>query len=164
MKLGIDVGRVLISPGDESSPDTSFIGGSAEDALRTPAYEGMFEILPAIVEHFGGRVWIVSKCGAKVRARTLDWFAHHLFFERTGIDPANVHFCRERPQKAGICADLGITHFVDDRLDVLDPMRGVVPWRYLFGPQRETPECETGLHLVPDWPSAGRVLRAAGVA
>ena len=164
MKLGIDVGRVLISPGDESSPDTSFIGGSPEDALRTPPYSGMFETLPAVVEHFGGRVWIVSKCGAKVRARTLDWFAHHRFFERTGIDSANVRFCRERPQKAYICAELGITHFVDDRLDVLEPMSGVVRSRYLFGPQRERPATVAGLHWVPDWPSAGLALRSAGVA
>jgi hypothetical protein len=45
MKLGIDVGRVLISPGDETKPDTSFIGGSLEDALNTPPYEGMFDVM-----------------------------------------------------------------------------------------------------------------------
>jgi hypothetical protein len=161
MKLGIDVGRVLISPGDESSPDTSFIGGSLDDALRTPPYPGMFETLPAIVDHFGAQVWIVSKCGARVRARTLEWFAHHRFFEQTGIDAARVHFCRERPQKAGICADIGITHFVDDRFDVLEPMRGIVSSRYLFGPQRVRPPAEPGLHPVPDWESVGRALRSA---
>ena len=64
MKLGIDVGRVLISPGDESKPDTSFIGGSIDDALRTPPYEGMFDVVPALVRKFDGRVWIVSKMRA----------------------------------------------------------------------------------------------------
>ena len=161
MKLGIDVGRVLISPGDESSPDTSFIGGSPEDALRTPAYDGMFEELPGLVAQFRGQVWIVSKCGARVRQRTLDWFAHHSFFERTGIDPVRVRFCRERPQKAGICAELGITHFVDDRLDVLEPMRDIVRWRFLFGPQREKVRAEAGLVEVADWPGASRAVRSA---
>lgn len=159
MKLGIDVGRVLISPGDESSPDTSFIGGSLEDALRTPPYERMFDVLPAIVRRFAPDVWIVSKCGARVRDRTLAWFERHRFFERTGIDPAHVRFCRERSQKAGICADLGITHFVDDRYDVLEPMRGIVRFRFLFGPQREPPPVEPGLSSLPDWECAGRVLR-----
>jgi len=70
MNLGIDVGRVLISPGDEASPDTSFIGGSHEDAMRTPPYDGMFEVLPGIVQRFDRRVWIVSKCGARVRQRS----------------------------------------------------------------------------------------------
>lgn len=161
MKLGIDVGRVLISPGDDATPDTSFIGGSQEDAMRTPPYDGMFEELPALVSLFRGQVWIVSKCGARVRQRTLDWFAHHRFFERTGIDPARVRFCRERPQKAGICAELGITHFVDDRRDVLEPMRNVVRFRFLFGPQREEVPAEPGIVPVADWPGTARALRSA---
>jgi hypothetical protein len=158
MKLGIDVGRVLISPGDESAPDTSFIGGSLEDALRTPPYDGMFERLPGIVQRFSGRVWIVSKCRKRVQDRTLAWFAHHRFFERTGIDPANVRFCIERPQKAGICAQLGITHFVDDRMDVLEPMRGIVAERFLFGPQRHTVPADTGVRALANWPEVGLAL------
>jgi hypothetical protein len=157
-RLGIDVGRVLISPGDESSPDTSFIGGSLEDALRTPPYDGMFDVLPALVERFAARVWIVSKCGTRVRERTEAWFRHHRFFERTGIDPSNVRFCRERPQKAPICAELGITHFIDDRADVLEPMRGIVANRFLFGPQRRPVAADAGLHPLADWPAVGRTL------
>jgi|SRR5215831_3010847 len=158
MKLGIDVGRVLISPGDESSPDTSFIGGSLEDALRTPPYPGMFDTLPAIVRRFAPHVWIVSKCGARVQQRTRDWFAHHHFFERTGIDPCQVRFCRERPQKALHCAELGITHFIDDRVDVLEAMRGVVQHRYLFGPQREPAPSEGGLMPIADWHAVAAAL------
>jgi len=157
-RLGIDVGRVLISPGDESSPDTSFIGGSLEDALRTPPYEDMFEVLPALVETFAARVWIVSKCGVRVRERTEAWFQHHAFFERTGIDRANVRFCRERAQKTPICAELGITHFIDDRADVLEPMRGIVGNRFLFGPQRKPMTSDTGLVLVEDWRAVARAF------
>jgi hypothetical protein len=136
MKLGIDVGRVLIAPGDGSRPDTSFIGGSLEDALSTPPYEGMFDVVPALANRFDGRVWIVSKCGRRIQERTLQWFERHRFFERTGIDRRNVRFCLQRPEKALHCRELGITHFIDDRTDVLDAMLGVVPNRYLFGPQR----------------------------
>ena len=136
MKSGIDVGRVLISPGDESKPDTSFIGGSLEDALRTPPYEGMFDVVPALVQRFGGQVWIVSKCGQRIQDRTLQWFERHRFYERTGIDRRNVRFCLRRPDKAIHCRELGITHFIDDRVDVLMPMRSLVPNLYLFGPQR----------------------------
>jgi hypothetical protein len=157
-RLGIDVGRVLISPGDESSPDTSFIGGSFEDALRTPPYEGMFDVLPRLVEQFAARVWIVSKCGARVAQRTEAWFKHHRFFERTGIDPANLRFCRERAQKAPICAELAITHFIDDRADVLEPMRGIVANRFLFGPQRKSPSVASGMVPLEDWPAVGREL------
>jgi hypothetical protein len=159
MKLGIDVGRVLISPGDESRPDTSFIGGSHENALRTPPYPGMFDTLPGIVARFAPHVWIVSKCGARVQQRTRDWFEHHRFFARTGIDPANVRFCLERPQKALHCAELGITHFVDDRVDVLQAMRGVVRERILFGPQRRSPDAREGLRHVAGWSELGELLR-----
>ena len=49
-------------------------------------------------------------------------------------------FCLKRPEKAIHCRELGITHFIDDRTDVLAAMIGVVPLLYLFGPQRgETP-------------------------
>src|SRR3954465_7542516 len=43
MKLGIDERRDLTSPGDESKPDTSFIGGTLDHALNTPPYERMFD-------------------------------------------------------------------------------------------------------------------------
>ena len=156
MKLGIDVGRVLISPGDESRPDTSFIGGTLQDALRTPPYAGMFEVVPALVERFGGQVWIVSKCGKRVQERTLQWFAHHRFFERTGIDRESVRFCLQRPQKALHCRELGITHFIDDRTDVLEAMLGVVPHLFLFGPQR-APVPKT-LRCVLGWPEVAAAL------
>ena len=136
MKLGIDVGRVLITPGDDLAPDTSFIGGSLEVALRTPPYPGMFDVVPQLVERFGGAVWVISKCGPKVQEKTRQWMRHHRFFERTGIDAARLRFCLRRPEKAVHCAEIGITHFIDDRSDVLAAMRGIVPNLYLFGPQR----------------------------
>jgi hypothetical protein len=158
MKLGIDVGRVLISPGDDSAPDTSFIGGTLEDALRTPPYEGVFAVVPRLVEKFEGRVWIISKCGPRIQDRTRQWLKHHRFFERTGIPEGHLRFCLRRPQKALHCADLGITHFIDDRFDVLDAMRGVVPNRYLFGPQREDTQRNSPVTEVLTWADVARLL------
>src|SRR6266571_7170723 len=73
----------------------------------------------------------VSKCGPKIAAMTSSWLAYHAFFERTGIPPENLHFVRRRPEKAPVCAGLGVTHFVDDRVDVLVHMT-TVAHRYLF--------------------------------
>lgn len=156
MRLGIDVGRVLISPGKDSAPDTSFIGGTLEDALRTPPYEGMFDVVPALVNRFCGQVWIISKCGRRVQDRTLQWFDHHRFFERTGVNRLNVRFCLKRPDKALHCRELRITHFIDDRVDVLEAMIGVVPHLYLFGEQPGS-----GFHAyqqVRGWPDVARLL------
>jgi hypothetical protein len=129
-RLGVDIGRVIIE-GD--GPDTSFVGGSEEEALRAPEIRGAFEALARLRPDFGGRIWLVSKCGKRVEARTRLWLARHRFFEITGISPENLAFCRTRPEKAPICEALGITCFVDDRWDVLATMDGIVPHRILFG-------------------------------
>src|SRR5262245_27105744 len=66
--LGVDVGRVIIAPG-EGEDDTFFLRGPEEEALETPPTEACFETLAALTEAFEGRVWIVSKAGPKIADR-----------------------------------------------------------------------------------------------
>jgi hypothetical protein len=155
-RLGVDFGRVIHGGAaadsgheagreggrDDAGEDTGFLGGGMAEALLTPATEGVFEVLPRLVERFERRVWIISKCGERTEEKTRRWLDHHCFYERTGMPPGNVRFCRRRADKALICAELGITHMIDDRLDVHRAIRDLVPYRYLFGPQDE---------LVPRW-------------
>ena len=155
-RLGIDVGRVLIAAALPGGGDTAFIGGSMADALATPAYEGMFEHVPELVERFEGRVWLVSKAGPSVQAKTRQWLRHHRFHERTGIPAENVRFCRERAQKAIHCKQLHITHFIDDRADVLQHLQGIVPHCYLFGPQRKRSQVQAEAALT--WAEAARLV------
>jgi hypothetical protein len=157
-KLGIDIGRVLISTAGESKQDTSFIAGSREAALNTPPYEGMFDVVPSLVRLFEYRVWLISKCGPRVQQRSREWLAHHHFFERTGIPIDHLRFCLQRPQKATHCAELGITHFIDDRLDVLEAMRRTVPNLYLFGPRRRAVVGGTWFCATATWAAAGKAV------
>ena len=120
MILGVDVGGVIIGRENDRT-DTSFFG---PNYLQTTCVEGVFETLARLGE-LGFTIHVVSKCGENTRRKTLEWLAHHDFYERTGVDPARVHFCRTRPQKAPICTSQGITHFVDDRLDVLEYLSDV---------------------------------------
>ena len=156
-RLGIDIGRVLIAAEGPHGEDTAFIGGSLQDALDTPPYEGMFDAVVPLVEKFEGRVWLVSKCGPSVQAKSRAWLRHHRFFERTGIAPENLRFCLQRPQKADHCRQLRITHFIDDRTDVLHHLQDIVPNRYLFGPQRK-PVTVEGLVLLPAWKDAAALV------
>jgi hypothetical protein len=142
--LGVDIGRVIIC-GD--GPDTSFIGGSESDAMRSPAVEGAFESLTRLCARFERRVWLVSKCGPKVQERTRRWLDRQRFFQTTGIPYGQLRFCRERREKAPICSELGIGFFVDDRLDVLTAMQGLVPHRLQFG-ATTAPE---GIVAAPTW-------------
>src|SRR5690606_35305668 len=125
--LGVDVGGVVIDRVADGT-DTSFFG---DDPMSTPAVRGVFTALAALTPAFDGRVYIVSKAGPRTAQRTRDWMAVHRFAERTGVPEENLHFVRERPDKAPVAARLGVTHFVDDQLDVLDHLESV-PHRYLF--------------------------------
>ncbi|MFG3258939.1 hypothetical protein [Streptomyces sp. NPDC048172] len=126
--LGVDVGGVIIGRVAEGS-DTSFFG---PQPLLTPAVDGVMEALAALTaEPFAGRVHVISKAGPRVADRTREWLGHHDFFARTGIPDGHLHFVRERADKAPVCARLGVTHFVDDRLDVLAHLT-TVAHRLLF--------------------------------
>lgn len=137
-RLGIDIGRVIITPGDDNH-DTSFIGGDMEAALQTPPMEGAFETIKVLVDHFDQQVWLISKCGPHIQERTRWWLARHQFWRAANMNVDHIRFCRKRHEKAPLCEKLGITHFIDDRADCLDPMRGIVEHRFLFGPQKHEP-------------------------
>ncbi len=160
-RLGVDVGGVIISRQNDHT-DTSFFG---HNYLKTTAVEEVFECLRQLREG-GFEVFIVSKCGANVQRKTLEWMAHHRFFERTGIASTHVHFCRTRPEKAPICERHGITHFVDDRLDVLDYLK-TVEQLYLFQPNdADYREWQRGhrAHCFTDWPSlTARLLQELAI-
>ncbi|MFB8274141.1 hypothetical protein [Nocardia colli] len=142
-RLGVDFGRVIqgaaLQAGDA---DTVFLAGGLDEALRTPPSPGAFDVLPRLVRLFEGRAWVISKCGERIEQRTRQWLDHHDFFDRTGIPREHLRFCRKRADKAGHCAELGITHMIDDRIDVHHALRDLVPHRYLFGVQPDP---------VPDW-------------
>ncbi len=128
--LGVDIGGVIIDRSADGT-DTSFHGGNY---LRTPAVHGAFSGLHRLVdERFGTEVYLVSKCGLSTERRTLEWLEDRRFYRRTGVLPGHARFCRGRREKADVCAALGITHFVDDRLEVLGYLEGV-PNRFLFRP------------------------------
>ena len=135
-RLGVDFGRVIHgASAAEGLQDTVFLDGGFSEALASPPTDGAFEVLPRLVDAFGGRVWVISKCGPRIQERTLAWLDHHDFYARTGVPRGNVRFCRKRADKAGHCEQLRITHMVDDRIDVHRALVGSVPCRYLFGRQ-----------------------------
>jgi hypothetical protein len=130
--LGVDVGGVLVDRIAADGSDTSFF---SERFLETPAVAGAFDTLLRLRrERFGERICIVSKCGPRTEEKTRLWLGHHGLLDALGLDERALHFCRKRPDKAPICKRLGVTHFIDDRMDVLVHLTSV-RYRILFGPQ-----------------------------
>jgi len=152
-RLGIDIGRVIIDgPAHRGAGDTAFFHGDEVAMLATPEMAGAVPAIARLVALFSGQVWLVSKCGPAVQARTLRWLDGHEFYQRTGLLPGNVRFCLTRPDKRQHCTELDLTHFVDDHPEVHAAIRGTVDHQYFFGPQRE-PVPGYGIH-VPDWAEA----------
>jgi hypothetical protein len=126
--------------------------------------EGAFDAIGELAaRRFGSAIYLVSKCGADVQQKSIEWLAHRGFFEATGVPADNLRFCRERHEKAAICAELEITHFVDDRLEVLSHMTSVEKL-YLFRP-RESEVARFAQHLarvrrVESWKSVRDALLA----
>lgn len=159
-RLGIDIGRVIIDgPSHPQGGDTAFFSGTEEVMLATPEMPGCVAAVAALTRLFRGQVWLVSKCGPRIAGRTLRWLDAHDFYARTGLPPGHVRFCRTRADKRLHCADLGLTHFVDDHPEVHDAIRGAVAVQVFFGPQR-APVPDYGTHA-PTWADALRVLEAS---
>lgn len=72
-----------------------------------------------------------------------------------------MHFCIERKQKAGISHHLGLTAFVDDRLEILGYLSHMEDL-FLFNPN-ESEVAENSQHLplvtvVKNWTELGALL------
>jgi len=147
-RLGIDIGRVIINgPAHPGGGDTAFFEGDEATMLATPEMDGAVPAIARLVSLFAGRVWLISKCGPRVQARTLRWLEGHNFYQRTGLPAAHVRFCRTRPDKRVHCQQLALTHLVDDHPEVHAAIRGTVDYQYFFGPQRH-PVPGYGIHTL----------------
>lgn len=157
-KLGVDIGGVIIENHDVSA-DTSFM---SKNFLSTPATADAFIELKRLNEgRFKDRVFLVSKCGPSVQSKTRKWLKHNNFYEITGISEDMVHFCLERIEKAEISHSLGLTAFVDDRLEILGYLKHLSDL-FLFKPQEAEVE-ENREHLplvtvVNSWAELGTLL------
>ncbi len=127
--LGIDIGKVLMG-------DTDGKVLSSTNYLDVPEIPGAIRAVKELYVGFEGQVCLVSKCGGVTQVKTRHWFAHREFFQTTGVDPNHIFFCEERVGKAPICKQLGVTHFIDDRLEVLGYLH-TVRYRYLFRPNEK---------------------------
>lgn len=151
--LGVDVGRVIT--GEDPNTGLSLLSSEWQEA---PEVHGAIDHLAAINSGrgFSERVYLVSKAGPTVEARTRAWLAARDFYRRTGIDASRLYFVRERSDKAEVCERLGVTHFIDDRISVLLQLASV-QHRLLFLPETP-PQVPPGIVHVRSWPELQRLL------
>jgi 5'(3')-deoxyribonucleotidase len=153
--LGIDFGGVIIPMVDRARRGDTQI---SDQFLSTPPHHNAVQVVGALVRTFDGNVWIVSKAGHRTEALTRQWLHQQDFFRRTRMDETRIRFCRERPEKKLICSDLGITHFIDDRVHVMQVLRGTVDHLYLFGDKEQNRGARRWTTLVEDWTEVRRAI------
>ncbi len=151
-RIGIDVGGVIIDAIANDGTDTDLRG---ENFMQAKPVEGAYASIRQLVNHYGTtNVFIISKCGETREDRTRRWLQGNDFYTTTGFSEANLYFCRDRAGKAPISTQLGITHYIDDHTEVLRYMKNV-PFRYLFGPQKDAVQpSDRDFIVVDDWNQA----------
>ncbi len=141
MRIGLDFGGVIVRLRDKSSrEDTSL---DRADGIEI-AHDGVIDGIKAMIAQTGGSVWIVSKAGTRMQETTRNWLDSVDFFTQTGMARENLRFCLERSEKEAICKSLDISHFVDDRIHIMQILRHSVPHLFLFG-------SEENRHFSPPW-------------
>ncbi len=155
-RIGIDIGRVIIGPSVGGRADTRFLGSRLAEAIHTPPADGAIAVIARLVARVQGQVWLVSKCGPSVQEKTRAWLEHQRFYERTGMPEDHLRFCLRRPEKADHARELGLDTFIDDRLDVLQHLRGLVPRLLWFG-EDARPE-PTWVRPARDWEAVAAQL------
>lgn len=151
--LGVDFGSTLTNP---DVPKGTFSSLTWEKLFSIKPFDGALQILTSLRPSFEG-IYLVSKCSLPSEANIRLWLNIHGFGD---IIPAeNRFFCRERHGKLPICKRLGITHFVDDRREVLSTMGGIVSYLFRFGDRQDEPERFnrpiSGVREVSDWKDLG---------
>jgi hypothetical protein len=150
MKLcfGIDFGGVIVKL-QKNIPreDTGFLDPSNPSLIQ----ENVFESIAEIVSICEDRVWVISKAGLRMQEKSLAWFDGVDFFSKTGLKPDHVRFCLERQDKAIICQELEISHFVDDRIHIMQILREIVPNLFLFGDSGNEKFCPPWATFVSGW-------------
>jgi hypothetical protein len=144
-KLGVDCGNTIFREWNGM-----LLPGSLETLQKLSA-SGTFD-----------EIHIVSKANRMVRIffrlrlRSLD------FWKQTGIPRKNLHFCKQHKDKAAICKKIGITDFVDDRLQVLSHLH-IEGGRYALNPTRKRefkkfPQTAEEVTIVSSWQELEHLL------
>ena len=135
--LGVDIGSVIIS----KTWNNGFC----------PPLKNAFSVLKRLKnERFGDKVFVVSQQQFFMDKIVLLWLWYHNFYKATGIRVKDIYFCRKRIDKAAICKNLGITHFIDDRTEVLTYLHDVqIKNLYLFRPKGKYVETKIDTDILP---------------
>lgn len=128
--IGIDIGKVII---DATTDRVDRVHSSRIRVSESEYLEGAIEAIRDFLhDQRIKKVCLVSKCGPILQSATEEFLDETGFFDKTNVARSEVYFCRQRQDKGVIAENLGLTHFIDDRVGVLNYMPSNVTSRLLF--------------------------------
>ena len=134
-----------------ASPNDLFF---SDRYLDVPMVPGVLASLERLGSRFGAHLYLIST-NVRRRPQALEILEKHRILEFVGRD--HVVLCDTDAAKAIACRDLGITHFVDDRVEVLD-LLVTVTRRYLFTTDATSPSLPGNTLRVSSWSAIERDL------
>jgi len=150
-RLGIDFGGVIITYVEKKGKhDPDY----AENFLSSPPQKNALENIKSLQQKFKGQVWIISKAGEYTEDLIRKWLQKNNFFDYTALDKDNLIFCRQRADKLPLCQDLKITHYIDDRINIMQILKGTAPHLFLFGSKEKNHSARNWTTLVENWDEA----------
>ncbi len=155
--IGLDIGGVITEPPVNPGSEDAFTG---TDHLLVPKVKDSFAVISELTKRH--RVVIISRAGPTVQRKTTEWLFHHGFFQKTGVRERDIHYTLTRDEKTRIARREDVTHFVDDKLEVLGFMMGMVPNLYAFrAPQihkNKMPYVASQVTHVDSWQELRRIF------
>ena len=128
MKIGIDIGNVIIGGGDK---DTFF----TENYMYTPQVVDAWSSLDNL-RKANHELHLISKCGKKVEEKSMMWLRDYAYF--FVVPQHRIHFVRHRELKSPMTFALELDIFIDDREDIIEWMQFTVQYPILFKSWEQT--------------------------
>jgi len=155
--IGLDIGGVITEPPDNPGREDAFTG---TDHLLVPKVKDSFAVIGELTKRH--RVVIISRAGPTVQRKTDEWLCHHEFFKKTGVRQLDIHYTLTRDEKTRVARKEDVTHFVDDKLEVLGFMMGIIPNLYAFRAppfhKNKMPYIATQVTHVDSWQELRRIF------
>jgi FMN phosphatase YigB (HAD superfamily) len=125
--------------------------------LEVPLVPGVLSSLARLRSRFAARIYLIST-NIRRRPQALEILEKHGILGLVGRD--HVVMCDTDAAKANACRQLGISHFVDDRIEVLELLDATTR-RYLFtslGDAAAGPSLPSNMLRVSSWSAIERDL------
>ena len=97
---------------------------------HTKPIEDAFETIKLCQDWFDD-IYIVVKTASDNVTKMVEWLDKQNFWLFSGVTSLHCVFCISPEAKAEICKLLGVTHMIDDTIDILNKAK-TVKYRYLF--------------------------------